>query len=67
MLLLLGLNDSEVNDEITQAFNITPPFRLEDFTYNNHKLMEIMFQHLANTSFDGITVIQETHASCRGH
>ena len=54
--LWIGLNDSEVNEEVSQAFNVTPPFRLEDFTYTSDKLMELMFDHLSNTSFDGITV-----------
>ena len=62
MILLLflssytGLNDSAVNEELAHAFNMSPPFQLEKFTYNNHKLMDVMFQHLSNTSFNGITV-----------
>ena len=52
----LALNDNAVNEEIARTFNITPPFRLEDFTYSNHKLLEIMFRHLEKTSFNGITV-----------
>lgn len=54
--LHLGLNDDDVNEGIAQAFNITQPFRLEDFTYSNNLLLEIIFRHLENTSFDGITV-----------
>lgn len=52
----IGLTDGAVNEEVARAFNVTPPFRLEDFTYSSDKLMEIMFSHLSNTSFDGITV-----------
>ena len=51
-----GLNDSDINLETARAFNISPPFRLEDFTYSSPKLKDVMFEHLANTSFDGITV-----------
>lgn len=51
-----GLSDNAVSEEVAQAFNITPPFRLGDFTYNNNKLVEIIFRHLSSTSFDGITV-----------
>ena len=54
----LGLNDSMINDDIAQAFNSTTPFRLENFTYSNHKLLEIIFRHLENTSFKGVTVIE---------
>ena len=53
---LTGLKDDAVNEEIAQAFNITPPFKLEDFTYNNNKFLEIIFRHLEDTSFDGVTV-----------
>ena len=61
-LLILGprfssaLKDSAVNEEIAKAFNVTPPFGLEDFTYSSHKLQEIIFKHLANTSFNGLSV-----------
>ena len=54
--ILTGLADDVVNEEIVHALNTTPPFKLEDFDYNNHKIMEIMFGHLSNTSFDGVTV-----------
>ncbi len=53
----LGLNDNDINEEIAQTFNITPPFRLEDFTYSNYKLLEVIFRHLENTSFNGVTVM----------
>ena len=53
---ILGLGDNTINEEITQAFNITPPFRLENFAYNNEKLLEIIFGHLHNTSYTGLTV-----------
>ncbi len=53
---LIGLRDNAVNEEIARAFNITPPFRLEDFTYSNHKLLDVIFGHLENTFFNGITV-----------
>ena len=51
-----AISDPEVNDEIVRTFNLTSPFKLEDFTYTNYKLLEIIFEHLANTSFDGLTV-----------
>ena len=54
--VLIGLHDDGISDEIAQAFNITPPFRLDDFTYSNNLLLEIIFRHLEDTSFNGITV-----------
>ncbi len=51
-----GLNNRAINEEIAQAYNITPPFRLEDFSYSNDKVLEVVFSHLSNTSFDGFTV-----------
>lgn len=54
---LQGISDTEVNEKIAQEFNISPPFRLEHFTYSNDKLTEIIFKHLANTSFNGISVL----------
>ena len=54
-----GLNDNETNREVAEAFNTTQPFRLEDFTYSNRKLMDIMIGHLSNTSFNGITVMSD--------
>ena len=54
-----GINDSAVNEKLANAFNVTPPFRLEDFTYGSDKLLEIIFQHLSDTSFDGLTVNKE--------
>ena len=50
------LSDSAVNAEIARSVNSSLPFALEDFDYNNHKLMEVMFRHLENTNFAGITV-----------
>ena len=52
----IGLDDNAVNEELAQAYSVSPPFRLEKFTYSNHKLMDIMLQYLSNTSFNGITV-----------
>ena len=31
-------------------------FRLNNFTYSSDALVNIIFKHLSNTSFDGITV-----------
>ena len=59
--LLLDLLNSEINEEIAQQFNITPPFRLEDFTYRNRRVRDLVFEHLANTSFDGVTVRPRGH------
>lgn len=42
-----------------EALNTTMPFRLEDFDYKYNNVMEIIFDHLRNTSFDGVTVSQK--------
>ena len=42
-----------------EALNITTPFRLEDFDYRHNNVMEIIFDHLRSTSFDGVTVSSE--------
>lgn len=53
---MVGLSDNAVNEKIARAFNVTAPFTLENFTYSNDNLLEIIFRHLENTSFDGFTV-----------
>jgi hypothetical protein len=53
----LGISDTTLNEELAQAFNTTPaPFRIEDFTYDSDRLLNVVFGHLENTSFDGVTV-----------
>ena len=52
----VGLNDSAINEDIVQAIGTDSPFRLEDFSYDNYKVLEIMFEHLQNTMFDGLSV-----------
>ena len=39
-----------------QTFNLSSPFKLEDFNYDNYKVLEIIFGHLSETSFHGLTV-----------
>lgn len=56
VFLHAGLSDSEVNEKIAQAYRIPSHFELEDFTYENDALLEIIFRHLSNTSFRGFTV-----------
>ena len=51
-----GISDSAINAELVEAYNTTHPFQLQDFTYSNDKLLEIVFSHLENTSFEGVTV-----------
>ena len=46
-----------LNTELAQAYNTGPyPFRLENFTYESDGLLQVMFEHLSSTSFNGITV-----------
>ena len=54
----IGLSDPTIDAELSQAFNTTSPFRIEDFTYNNDRLLDVIFGHLENTSFRGVTVSQ---------
>ena len=53
---VLGIDDDTVNEDIVRTIGTDSPFRLEDFDYNNHKVLEIIFGHLHRTSFDGLTV-----------
>ena len=52
----LGIDDPVINAELAEAYNVTQPFSLEDFTYDNRGLLDVMFDFLSNTSFDGVTV-----------
>lgn len=58
--------------ELVEAFNVTPPFRVEDFSYANNSLMKIMFRHLNEISFVGLTVgvqgfFSNNHNCCGKH
>ena len=54
--MCVGIADPELNTELAEAYNVTPPFTLEDFAYSNRRLLDVMFGHLSNTSFDGLSV-----------
>ena len=53
-----GIQDPDLNAKLARTYNVTPPFGLEDFTYTNSDLLDIVFQHMTNTSFSGVTVSQ---------
>ena len=48
--------DTELNQRLASQFNVPPPFGLEDFTYKNSKLLEVISHYLSEISFNGITV-----------
>lgn len=50
------ITNESVNEELAREFKINSSFRLEDFAYSSETFMEIIFNNLANTEFDGITV-----------
>ena len=54
--MLLGIADPDLNAELALAYNVTAPFSLEDFTYDNRRLLDVMFDYLSNTTFDGVSV-----------
>ncbi len=58
LILFTGIDDSDTNAALARAYNVTPPFRLEDFTYDSDTLLNIIFNHINNTSFAGITVMK---------
>ena len=46
------------NQKMSMAYGLEPgeKFRLNNFTYSSDALVNIIFKHLSNTAFDGITV-----------
>jgi len=50
-----GLSDPAINADFSAAYNVTN-FRLEDFTYSRDYAKRLLFQHLEQTNFIGITV-----------
>ena len=53
---LPAIADQDLNAELAQAYNVTPPFTLADFTYDSGRVLDVMFGHLSNTTFDGVSV-----------
>ena len=55
---LADIADSEVNSWLASAYGLPngTSFSLEDFNYRSDALTNITFDHLSNTSFNGITV-----------
>ena len=54
--LCVDLDDTMTNERIAESFNLAPPFSIEEFSYSNDELLEVIFEHIENISFDGITV-----------
>ena len=55
-MCLIGINDEELNEELAKEFNVSAPFGLSDFTYNNSRILNTMFEYLSTTSFRGVSV-----------
>lgn len=53
-------NNASLNTLAKEAngdyYNDTEEFKIEDFTYKNYVVKQLMFKHLSNTNFEGITV-----------
>ena len=49
-----GLSISEMSNSTNQI--LTPPFRIEDFSYDNDVVMQTLYDHLQNTRFQGVSV-----------
>jgi len=49
-------NNSELNDEAKEEAGLTSPFQIENFTYNNSAVVDVLFSYLQRTQFQGITV-----------
>lgn len=49
-------NNSELNGKAREEAGLTSSFRIENFTYNNSAIVEVLFNHLERTQFQGITV-----------
>ena len=47
-----------LNRRLTEAYEVNSPFRVEDFSYSNDALTDVIFNQLEQTSFDGITVCE---------
>ena len=58
IILIIEINDSAVNQNLSLAYGLptNQRFSLNDFTYNNDALQQIIFRHLNRTKFGGITV-----------
>ena len=52
----VGIRGAALNTELSQAYNTTPPFDIQDFTYDSRELMDVILGHLESTEFDGVTV-----------
>ena len=49
--------DSFLNRNLAEAYGVkNRSFQVEDFTYNSDTLTNIIFNHIEDTSFNGITV-----------
>jgi len=50
------MQNSTLNSRAAAEANIDGEFGLEDFTYNNTSILQVLSHHLNNTDFLGITV-----------
>ena len=58
LCLPVDIDDNETNQQLRMAYELgqNNSFGLNDFSYSSDALLNIIFGHLSNTSFNGITV-----------
>ena len=48
--------DPFLNQHLAEAYGVNGTFQIENFTYVNDALTDVIFRQLEDTSFNGITV-----------
>ena len=48
--------DPSLNQHLAEAYGVNGTFQIENFTYRNDALTDVIFRQLEETSFNGITV-----------
>ena len=61
---MAGIGDATLNQALAEAFNAQSTFNLSDFNYNSDELLQVIFRHIKNTSFNGVTVSVEATRVC---
>ena len=46
----------ELNQKLAEVYRVDGSFRIEDFSYTNDALTDVIFNEVERTSFDGVTV-----------
>lgn len=55
--------DPFLNQRLAKAYGVNGTFQIENFTYVNDALTDVIFRQLEDTSFNGITVCPLTSLS----